>query len=112
MRKLLGLLPLTLLGMPSTGGAAGDADKGKPIFVAQCASCHGRTGDGNGPAGKALTPRPKAFAKGDLPSDEKMVSVIRKGGKANGLSKDMDGYPGLSDQQVADIIAYIKTLAK
>jgi high-affinity iron transporter len=112
MRNSLGVLPLLLLGLPTTGEAAGDADKGKPIFVAQCASCHGKAGDGNGPAGKALTPRPRAFTKADLPTDEKMASVIQKGGKANGLSADMDAYPALSDQQVADVIAYIKTLAK
>ena len=112
MHKLLGVLPLVLLWLPATAGAGGDADKGKPIYVAQCASCHGKAGDGNGPAGKALTPRPRAFTKADLPTDEKMKSVIQKGGQANGLSKDMDAYAALSDQQVADIIAYIKALAK
>ncbi len=92
--------------------AAGDAAKGKPFYAAQCVMCHGKTGAGDGPVGKALTPKPKGFAAGDLPPDEKLFNIIRLGGKANGLSKDMDGYPALTDQQIWDIIAYIKTLAK
>jgi high-affinity iron transporter len=112
MRKLLAVLTLAHLALPASARAAGDSDKGKPVYVAQCSACHGKAGDGNGPVGKVLNPRPKAFSKGDLPSDEKMASVIQKGGKANGLSKDMDAYPALSDQQVSDVIAYIRTLAK
>ena len=112
MHQLLGVLPLVLLLLPATGGAGGDTDKGKPIYVAQCASWHGTPGDGNGPAGRVLTPRPRAFTKADLFPDEKMTSVIQKGGQANGLSKDMDAYAALSDQQVADIVAYVETLAQ
>jgi hypothetical protein len=40
-----------------------------------------------------------------------MKRVIQKSGRANGLSKDMDAYTALSDQQLADI-AYLETLAK
>ncbi len=32
--------------------------EGKKIFNAQCAICHGETGEGNGIAGAGLTPRP------------------------------------------------------
>jgi mono/diheme cytochrome c family protein len=107
MRRLL-LLPLMLLGLPAPGRAAGDGEKGKPIFVAQGSSWHGKTGDGNGPLGEVLNPRPRA----DVPPAEEMAGVLQEAGKANGLSKDMDAYPALSDPQVADVIAYIKTLAK
>jgi len=102
---------LCLLSAPSFG-ASGDAAKGKPFYAAQCVMCHGKTGAGDGPVGKALTPKPKAFSAGSLPADEQLFKIIRLGGKANGLSKDMDGYPALTDQQIWDIIAYIKALAK
>lgn len=40
---------------PKVAAAAG-------IYQAQCASCHGPTGNGDGPAGLRLDPRPVAFA--------------------------------------------------
>jgi high-affinity iron transporter len=113
MRGLRFLLSAGLLVLAAAAQAApGDADRGKPIYGAQCATCHGKAGDGNGPVGKALNPRPKAFAKATLSSDDQMFKVIQKGGKAVGLSKDMDAYPAFTDQQIWDLIAYIKTLAK
>jgi mono/diheme cytochrome c family protein len=95
-----------------SSAAPGDPAQGKPFYAAQCVMCHGKMGGGDGPVGKALTPKPKAFAAGKLPPDEELFKVIKLGGKANGLSKDMDAYPALTDQQIWDIIAYIKTLAK
>ena len=113
MRTVRWVFPVLGLLLPAVASAAaGDAAKGKPIYNAQCVICHGKTGDGNGPVGKSLNPRPKAFAAGNLASDDVLFNVIKKGGKANGLSKDMDAYPQFSDQQIWDIIAFIKTLAK
>lgn len=36
--------------------------KGKEVFAANCASCHGAEGAGDGDAGKALDPPPRNFA--------------------------------------------------
>lgn len=112
--RSLGLLFPVLLGLlPAPAfAAAGDAANGKPIYNAQCVICHGKTGDGNGPVGKSLVPKPRAFSAGKLSPDATLFKVIRKGGKANGLSKDMDAYPQFKDQDIWDLIAYIKTLAK
>jgi mono/diheme cytochrome c family protein len=113
MRKLGVVLAVSGFLLPTAGwAAAGDAEKGKPLYAAQCLLCHGKAGDGNGPVGKALSPKPKAFIAGNLSPDAQPFKVIKFGGKANGLSKDMDAYPALSDQQIWDLIAYIKTLAQ
>jgi mono/diheme cytochrome c family protein len=37
-------------------------EKGKASFAKYCASCHGATGAGDGPASKALKPPPKNLA--------------------------------------------------
>jgi len=36
--------------------------RGKQIYDASCASCHGQNGKGDGPAGKALNPKPADLA--------------------------------------------------
>lgn len=36
--------------------------RGKKLYAANCASCHGASGKGDGPAGASLTPRPSDLA--------------------------------------------------
>jgi mono/diheme cytochrome c family protein len=38
---------------------------GRELFGRECASCHGPEGKGDGPAGKALNPRPRDFTSKD-----------------------------------------------
>lgn len=38
--------------------------RGREVYQAHCASCHGATGRGDGPAASALTPRPSDLANG------------------------------------------------
>ncbi|HEY3920171.1 MAG TPA: cytochrome c [Stellaceae bacterium] len=79
----------------------GDAAAGKKVFLADgCYECHGRVGEGgamNGPA--------PILAKSKLPY-EAFKAQLR------GPANDMPPYPTtlLSDQQVADIFAYLQSL--
>lgn len=92
---------------------AGDAGRGKPIYEEQCAKCHGVDGDGKGRAGRSLEHMPTSFTnKSKLPSDDDLFKAIRGGGKAVGKSGDMEAYPKFSDQEVADLVAYVRTLSK
>jgi len=110
-----------LLGLPSLA-AAGDAAAGKAPFTANCASCHGETGKGDGPVGAALDPRPRDFSAGafkfDTDGDGKpgtdadLTKVIRNGGAAFGGSPLMAPWPTLSDAEVSNVIAYIRSLKK
>ena len=80
----------------------GDAAKGKQVYISvHCFTCHGRAGQGgalNGPA-----PR---LAKTILPFDGFK-------GQLRNPSHDMPAYSEavLTDQQVADIFAYLQTLS-
>jgi mono/diheme cytochrome c family protein len=79
----------------------GDAAAGKKVFLADgCYECHGRVGEGgamNGPAPiVAKTKLPYGAFKGQLRNP----------------ANDMPPYPDtlLSDQEVADIFAYLQSL--
>jgi mono/diheme cytochrome c family protein len=115
----LGALILALASLPSATWAA-DAAAGKTVFDANCSSCHGTSGKGDGPVGSALNPPPRDFTKGNFAfdadgdgtkgSDADLKLVIQKGAMAFGGSALMAPWPTLTDEQVDDIIAHIRSL--
>lgn len=44
------------------GGSPEMVAKGKALYGTFCVVCHGEKGDGNGPAGVALNPKPRNFS--------------------------------------------------
>ncbi|MEK7783972.1 MAG: cytochrome c [Chloroflexota bacterium] len=92
---------------------AGDATAGKTQFASLCATCHGPDGKGIPGLGKDLTT--SEFAKA-LP-DAEFILFITQGrpasDPANTTGVDMPprgGNPALTDQDLADIVAYVRTL--
>ena len=56
--------------------------KGKAAYTTNCMTCHGEKGDGQGPAGVALKPAPRNFAKDPFKKGDKteqIVETITKG---------------------------------
>ena len=103
----------------TTAGASvpsqGDPAKGQTVFAGTCAACHGPQAKGVTGLGKDLTT--SAFAKGQ--TNPQLVSFIKQGrpssDPANTTKVDMPprgGNPSLSDGQLADVVAYIRTLQK
>ena len=91
---------------------AGDPAKGKEAF-ATCAGCHGPDAKGLPGLGKDMTA--SAFIKGQ--SDEQLMAFVKTGrpasDPANTTGVDMPGKggnPALTDEQLMDVIAYIRTL--
>ena len=101
---------------PPPGPGTGDASRGETQYAALCASCHGRGGGGAGPLAASLDPKPARHDDGHYMnglSNDHLFTVIQRGGGAVGKSQLMGAWGGvLDDQQIRDVIAYIRTLAK
>jgi cytochrome c oxidase cbb3-type subunit 3 len=104
----------------STKLYAGDDSitRGARIFSANCARCHGRQGKGDGPD---LVKLQSAVSPDDWTdkqtnqelTDSFIISMITKGGKANGKSNVMPAFgTKLNSEQVRDLVAFIRSLAK
>jgi mono/diheme cytochrome c family protein len=114
----IGLGALALAAMTAAPAmAAGDAAAGHTVFTAQkCNTCHGEGGKGDGAAAKALKLDLVDWTSKDAMakmSDDEIKAIIQKGGKAVGKSPKMPAYGSkLSDTDVDNLVAYIRSLAK
>lgn len=92
-----------------------DASRGATLYAANCASCHGATGAGDGPAGLALVPKPARHDDGvymNALSNEHLFKVVKEGGPAVGKSPLMAPWGGmLTDAQIWDVVAFVRSLA-
>jgi len=95
--------------------ATGDAVHGEELFVSTCLACHGEGGKGIEGLGKDMTT--SEFVKGL--SDKELLAFIKVGRSisdpANTTGVDMPlkgGNPALTDDEIVDIIAYMRTLEK
>ena len=88
---------------------------GKQVYVQYCVTCHGEAGKGDGPGGANLPIRPQNLADGRVMNalpDHMLVRAIGEGPQSIGLSNLMPAFkPTLSDKQIHDVVAYIRTLA-
>lgn len=51
--------------------------EGKALYSVNCASCHGNTGSGDGPAAAALNPKPRDFTSGEWRYGGGLARVVR-----------------------------------
>ncbi len=104
------------------GGAAGGGGinvnagpaAAREIYNQRCTTCHGASGTGDGPAGAALTPRPRSFSDQQwqaLTTDDQLRRVIVQGGAAVGKSPLMPPNPDLEGRPevVAGLVQIIRT---
>lgn len=103
-----------LLSVPALAGGfelKGNAAKGEAHYKAYCVSCHGEKGDGNGPAGGALNPKPTNFtdpAAAERLTPEYVYKVVKDGGAAVGKSPLMVAWSAaLKDDQLRDVSAWV-----
>jgi cytochrome c oxidase cbb3-type subunit III len=92
-----------------------DPEAGKKTYALLCASCHGNTGKGDGPAAAALPTKPQSHADGkymNALTDQHLFKSIKEGGASVGRSPLMPPWGGqLTDQDIWNLVSYIRTLA-
>lgn len=98
---VLGLL-IASLAIPALAQQPGAA-----TYKAKCAMCHGADGTGNTPVGKSMKVRSLKSPEDVQATDATLFKQTKEGvGK-------MQGYAGkLTDDQIRDVVAYIRTLQK
>ena len=120
--SLLALILLLVLGVILTacGGQAtpapvskGDAAAGQKLFATSCAACHGPKGEGVPGLGKDLITSKFVAEK----TDDQLVEFIKAGRAPNdplnttGIAMPpKGGNPALTDQDLYNIVAYIRSI--
>lgn len=97
----------------SDGQAVAAGGPGYELFIASCSACHGRNGEGMEGLGKPLKGSEFVASK----SDSELVAFVKTGrpvwDELNTTGLDMPpkgGNPALTDEQIAEIVSYIRTL--
>lgn len=92
---------------------AAKAFDAKSAFNTTCASCHGETGKGDGPAAVALTPKPAAFGAAEFWATRDRAAIkkaIKEGGPAVGKSPLMAPFGAMFDEiQLEALVDHVMT---
>src|SRR5688572_18135064 len=112
--------PADTAGLPPTGdandtggGGGGTTASGQGVYAANCATCHGETGLGDGPAAVGLEPPPADLSDGtwvtgdgSLPA---IINVVENGSPGTA----MIGWKGtLSDAEIRAVSQYVQSLSQ
>jgi mono/diheme cytochrome c family protein len=92
----------------TTGKSSGSATKGKDVFDQKCSMCHFADSDAKkiGPGLKGLSKRGTFSVKPEWKvTDDNLKNWIENGDSLMPPFKDV-----LSEQEIKDVIAYVKTL--
>jgi cytochrome c6 len=81
-------------------GAAADRKNGRALYDVHCAGCHGE-------GGRSIDPTVPSFADGEglFMMDSELLDRIRRGSELEPAFRGL-----LSDQEIRDVIAYLRTL--
>jgi mono/diheme cytochrome c family protein len=104
MRIYASALPVAcvLLMMSGTTVLAADIFKGREVYELHCQTCHGNDG-------RSVEPGTPDFSRGEslFAPDSELVRQLRDGGGMKPAYRGM-----LTDEELRDVIAYVRTLQR
>ena len=96
--------------VPVAPSKAPSLQRGQALYAAQCASCHGAQGRGDGPLAAQLDPRPVAFSERDRARARSLFSLHQT--ISNGVpGTSMPAFASLSDDDRWALSFFASTLA-
>ncbi len=104
-------IPAQYTGISDPGSAdEGSIARGAAVYAANCASCHGESGMGDGPAGAALDPAPAALATSiSTVADDYLFWRISEG--SGPFNSAMPAWKAALDEQSRwDVIHFLRSL--
>ena len=115
MTKASTTTQVTTAAKPTQPTSQGDAERGAELFVTTCAACHGPKGEGVKGLGKDMTT--SKFIAGL--SDTDLLAFVKQGRSTTDplnttgvMMPPKGGNPALTDAELLDIIAFIRTIHK
>lgn len=110
MKQWIVLVSMFVLAIrvPLCSAGKGDVAAGKQVYVKKCATCHGAAGEGKEAIAKMMKAEMHHLGSKEVQSktDAELHKIIVRG------SGKMKPVAGLTDAEVANLIAYVRSLAK
>lgn len=95
------------MSLPMPDGLKGDIRKGGTFYLANCATCHGKTGDGRGPRAYFINPKPRNFlhsASREMLNRVELFEMISEGKPGT----EMPAWNKvLSPQEIANVTEFV-----
>ena len=112
MERHMAAIPPEYAGLENAVPAnAASLARGQELYEANCATCHGDEGRGNGPAAAGLDPQPAPIAQtAPMLSDAYLFYRISEGGALAPFNSAMPTFENLDENERWDVINYIRSL--
>jgi len=104
----LAVLVLFAVALPSRSGEKADVTAGKAVYTKRCATCHGPAGEGRETIAKMMKVELRHLGSKEVQAkgNAELRKIITAG------TGKMKPVTGVKDQEIADLIAYLRTLKK
>jgi mono/diheme cytochrome c family protein len=98
---------------PAPAVTAATIEKGRGIYKAYCAACHGDSGKGDGPGAGVMKPPPRDHTDRAYMStltDKQIADVIQMGGAIKGKPL-MPSHPQIKGDDMTALVAFTRSLS-